>query len=243
MYKSDDDDGGDDDRNDDNISGLIDPKPEDDESDSEDEGVPDDMEDAIQKAHKHVRAAKVQRQEARKRMQEARDDLDAGKPVCKRRIVKIMDYSQNLYLPNFGAEQPGETYFYSPLNVYQFGIVDCSEKEDKLHAYVYREFEGKKGGNNVVSCLLENFKEWGFFANVQEGEITINADNCTGQNKNKTVIWFCNWLVETGIFPKVTLLFLVRGHTKNACDWLFNLLKGGYHKRLWPQHRFSSLSL
>lgn len=31
-------------------------------------------------------------------------------------------------------------------------------------------------------------------------------------------------------FPKVTLFFLVKGQTKNACDRLFNLVKLDYHK-------------
>ena len=38
---------------------------------------------------------------------------------------------------------------------------------------------------------------------------------------------FCVWLVEAGFVEKVTLLFLVKGHTKNDCDMKFNSLKGG----------------
>ena len=142
-----------------------------------------------------------------------------------------MDFSQNIYLPNFGGNQPGDTYYYSPLNIYQFGIVDCSDGSDTLYSYVYSEGDGKKGGNNVVSCLMKNFEEMGYFQAPNYGELTICADNCTGQNKNRMVIWFIIWLVETGHFNKVTLLFFVRGHTKNAADRLFNLLKHGYHNR------------
>ena len=46
-----------------------------------------------------------------------------------------------------GAEQVGETYYYCPLNINIFGICDCST--DHLHAYVYHEGAGKKGGDNV----------------------------------------------------------------------------------------------
>ena len=38
------------------------------------------------------------------------------------------------------------------------------------------------------------------------------------------------WLVEVGYFPRIRLIFLIKGHTKNACDCLFNLLKLTYHK-------------
>ena len=39
------------------------------------------------------------------------------------------------------------------------------------------------------------------------------------------------WMVETQIFPRITLFFLVKGHTKNACDCLFNLVKLQYHRK------------
>ena len=37
----------------------------------------------------------------------------------------------------------------------------------------------------------------------------------------------CCWLVEAGWVTKVTLLFLIKGHTKNDADHDFNLLKRG----------------
>ena len=36
------------------------------------------------------------------------------------------------------------------------------------------------------------------------------------------------WLVEAGIFPTVSVVFLVKGH--NACSQMFNLLKFDYRK-------------
>ena len=49
----------------------------------------------------------------------------------------------------------------------------------------------------------------------------------SGQNKNKGMLEFCCWLVEAGYVKKVTLLFLIKGHTKNDADRKFNLLKRG----------------
>ena len=40
-----------------------------------------------------------------------------------------------------------------------------------------------------------------------------------------SVVRFIMWLVEAKIFPKLNLLFLVKGHTKNSVDRIFNLLK------------------
>jgi hypothetical protein len=38
------------------------------------------------------------------------------------------------------------------------------------------------------------------------------------------------WLVENKISPVVQIFFLVKGHTKNSADRLFNLIKLRYHK-------------
>jgi len=59
----------------------------------------------------------------------------------------VADYSQNLGLPHFGEEQPGDTYYFSPLSVYIFGIVDVSCSPEVLHAFGYTEDQGNKGGN------------------------------------------------------------------------------------------------
>jgi hypothetical protein len=54
-------------------------------------------------------------------------------------------------LPHHGNEQPGETYYYSPLSIFVFGITNYAN--EMLNAYVYDEGEAKKGGNNVCSLL------------------------------------------------------------------------------------------
>ena len=53
----------------------------------------------------------------------------------------------------------------------------------------------------------------------------IIFDNCTGQNKNNTVLKLLVYLTEMGYYSKVTFVFLKVGHTKNPGDCLFNLFK------------------
>ena len=62
------------------------------------------------------------------------------------------------------------------------------------------------------------------------GKLTLFFDNCIGQNKNNTVLALSPYLVECGYFKEVQFVFLVVGHTKNACDRIFNNLKETYHK-------------
>jgi hypothetical protein len=89
-----------------------------------------------------------------------------------------------------GANQPGETYYYSPLIVPIFEIAEpnLSNENDHLHAYVYYEQEAKKGGNNDCSLIWLYLKSCGLLnANDPIGELKWTFDNCPGQNK-------CNYL-------------------------------------------------
>ena len=144
---------------------------------------------------------------------------------------------QNLCLPNFEAEQPGDTFYLSPLTVLLFGVVDnaylasAADRKDRMNAYIWREDEGDRGANNIASCLLMDLKRRGWFNSPNFSELTYIADNCGGQNKNKIVVRFLMWLVEIKLFPRIRLLFLVKGHTKNAADRMFNLLKLSYHNK------------
>ena len=54
--------------------------------------------------------------------------------------------------------------------------------------------------------------------------------NCTGQNKNGTIIKLAAYMCEMGWFKRVNLIFLIKGHTKNSCDRMFNLLKIRWHR-------------
>jgi hypothetical protein len=65
---------------------------------------------------------------------------------------------------------------------------------------------------------------------ITGGELTIFFDNCSGQNKNNYVLWLVPYLVEAGYFATVNFIFLVVGHTKNACDRRFNDVKRIYNK-------------
>jgi hypothetical protein len=61
----------------------------------------------------------------------------------------IANYSQNLDLPHFGGEHPGEKIYYTPLNIFQFGVVDPTDN-DKLHAFLYEGEMGRRGGTMLL---------------------------------------------------------------------------------------------
>ena len=64
--------------------------------------------------------------------------------------IFVVDYGQNMELPLYNSEQPGVSNYYSPLSIYNLGVVNHSHeythilKETKnfkahLHDHVYHE--------------------------------------------------------------------------------------------------------
>ena len=171
----------------------------------------------------------IQRKLANTTIQKAIDTHDL--PHSERHYCFIADFAQNMELPFFGASQPGDTYYFSPLKINVFGIVDCSIFGGKLSAHVYDEGIGKKGGNNVTSMLVNEFKRLNIMRENETGkELTVIMDNCAGQNKNRIVLRLATYLVEAEYFEKVSFVFYIVGHTKNACDRWFNMLKKTYRR-------------
>lgn len=81
----------------------------------------------------------------------------------------------------------------------------------------------RKGANSVISMVhhivVNQLKRR---SNVKH--LSAHADNCGGQNKNKTMTKFLAFLVETGLYESVELNFMVAGHTKFIVDQNFGLL-------------------
>lgn len=192
-------------------------------------------ESILVEASKHVSRARAQRSLVNRKIEEARQHQIDNKVHEERTHTLIADYAQNLMLPHFGSTQPGETYYYTPLTLYLFGVVDTSDN-DKCYTHIFREGDGRKGGNSVASLLLKTLKKLSIMKEDENGspitghELNVVFDNCPGQNKNNWVLWLVPYLVELKYFKRVNFIFLIVGHTKNACDRRFNNVKKQYHK-------------
>ena len=114
----------------------------------------------------HVKMARTQRilyqHFVAKAIKHAWEDV----PHSEQTYTFVVDYGQNMELPVYNKEQPGCTYCYSPLSIYNLEVVNHAyqygENDDKtikahMHAHVYHEGIAKKEGNNVVLLILKNF--------------------------------------------------------------------------------------
>ena len=186
----------------------------------------------------HIRMARAQRALYQALVETAVRDASENKDHCSRSYTFVVDYGQNMELPVYNEEQPGCTYYYSPLSIYNLGVVNHAhdygdgEIAAHMHCHVYHEGVAKKGANNVASLIVKTLRQLNLLRDNSMGkELNIIFDNCSGQNKNNTVLKLAAWIKQMGYFDAVNFVFLIVGHTKNAADHLFNSLKHKYRKQ------------
>ena len=95
---------------------IVDPDQGPDDDEEEDTADMDDMlhgERLVLAAARHVEMAQRQRLLYQAKKKEAMDTCLL--PPSERVLCFVADYAQNMCLPNFASEQPGATYYYSPL--------------------------------------------------------------------------------------------------------------------------------
>ena len=162
----------------------------------------------------HVKSARVQRLLYRLKVANAIESAKAQHPQSSRIYTLYVDYGQNMDLPHYAEEQSGCTYYYSPLGVYNLGIVDRAYDQNDglfdvhLHAHVYHEGTAKKGANNVASLVIQMMKEKNWLREDKtEGELNIIFNNCSGQNKNNTMLRLMVMLGELKFFKKINFYF------------------------------------
>ena len=184
-------------------------------------------EETIRECKKHFQMHVAQREEFNRLKEESKSDFLQQLPLHLRTMLLVIDMGQNAATPYLGGDQFGDFYYMTPLTHLIFGV--ACPAEEFMNTYIWEESVANRGADNIISCLYLDLICRGVIGNTGRPlkHLAVAADNCSGQNKNKAMLKFCTWLVEAGWVEKMTLLFLVKGHTKNDCDQNFNLLKQG----------------
>jgi hypothetical protein len=151
-------------------------------------------------ATEHVRKAQVMWASVNEKSRKTREDRQQSTEHADRTYTFVADYCQNMSLPHFGKEQPGDTYYYTPTNLYGFGVADVSFVDDDGNEadHLCKEGYGAIGRNNVASMLMKTLDRLGLLKEQAAKELNIVMDNCSGQNKNNHVRLLAPYLVESG---------------------------------------------
>lgn len=99
--------------------------------------------------------------------------------------------------------------------------------------YVWDETQGKRGANEICSCLYEYVSR---IVTTKPGSaIILYTENCGAQQKNQFLMALYIFMLQKLEVSSILHKFLVKGHTQNLCDNVHSvieqnvtrLLKGG----------------
>ena len=88
----------------------------------------------INKLRLHIEETQSLHQEARKAVAQAKENNQNKVLIEEMHIVAIVGFCQNVQLPSHKKDQPGDTNFFVPLNIYILGIVNCNNEKSHLHS-------------------------------------------------------------------------------------------------------------
>ena len=134
------------------------------------------------------------------------------------------DFAQQVHYPS-NPLQPGPIYFLTPRKAAIFGVC-CEAIPRQVNFVIDEASDTGKGANTVVSMLDFFFSHHG----LGEATASLHADNCSGQNKNNTMVQYLMWRVLTGLHQTIHLHFMITGHTKFSPDACFGLIKRKFRK-------------
>ena len=166
-------------------------------------------------------ACKLSEQNLQQLISAGNFSLFSRHPVCStpRFIHYSYDYAQQIHYPS-NPLQPGPIYFKTPRKCAVFGVC-CEAIPRQVNFLIDESVLAGKGANATISYVhffLENY-------GLGETDAGLNADNCTGQNKNNYFMWYYSWRTIHKLHLNLSNDFLEAGHTKFAPDWCFGLGK------------------
>lgn len=137
-------------------------------------------------------------------------------------MVVCMDLQQALPTPKVST---GIAFYLRKMWTYNFNVHDY--KTGKGHMFVWDEVTAKRGAVEICSCL-NKFVDT--FVPPEVTDLYIFSDNCSGQNKNLTLLLFYLTMIHSGRFKNIHHIYFRAGHTYMAADRDFALIEKNMRK-------------
>ena len=110
--------------------------------------------------------------------------------------------------------QPGPIYFLVQRHCGLFGV-HAEGMSTQVNQLIDEAASTGKGTNSVMSYLHHFLQYYG----IGEKEMHLHADNCAGENKNSSMMWYL------AVHTTVSMHFMLAGYTKFTSDWWFGLIE------------------
>lgn len=164
--------------------------------------------DAKIKKEVHIKKAEKAR--------EAKNEAKAAAAGSTHRVAICFDLQKTLPTPLLTNSK---VFYLRQLWTYNFGIHNLASGQAQM--FMWHEGEASRGAQEILSCLLK------FISALPPTVKHIDAfsDNAGGQNKNKHIIKFWNYIVLYTQIETVDHKFLVSGHSFMECDQDFGLIE------------------
>ena len=179
---------------------------------------------AVRALQAHLSVSQEERQYYRDLVDGATESLSMDDP--EEGIVHFtFDFAQQLELP-YHTRQVGPLYFKVRYRMQLFGIAEEARKQQFNFLFhegqsIAQDGKSAHGPNAVISMVDEFLTKYA----TQTRNVHFHADNCVGQNKNKSVLAYMAWRVICGLSQSIELSFMRVGHTRCAVDAYFGLIK------------------
>ena len=140
--------------------------------------------------------------------------------VSKNYVVAVYDLQAVLPCPRGDVSV---FYYKSKLNTFNFTITELTTKNTEC--YVWHEGEGKRGVEEIASCVLMFIEKT--VQNMPENfDLIFYSDNCSGQQKNKFMVAMYYYaIVKYPQIKSITHKFLITGHTQNEGDSVHSVIE------------------
>ena len=136
----------------------------------------------------------------------------------------LFDFAEQVHYTS-NPLQPGPIYFLTPRKAAIFGVC-CEAIPRQVNLVIDEASDTGKGANSFVSMLDFFFSHHA----LGESKTSLHADNCSGQNKNNTMVQYLMWRVLTGLHQSISLHFMIAGHNKFSPDACFGLIKRNFRR-------------
>ncbi|ESO85626.1 hypothetical protein LOTGIDRAFT_155116 [Lottia gigantea] len=136
-------------------------------------------------------------------------------------ITAVFDLQQVMVAPKLFV---GSGYYLRKLNVYNFTVLELQTLQG--FCYTWHECEGKRGTNEIASCLLKWLK-----AKDNEGyhSAILYSDSCGGQNRNRIMCSaILQFLSQAQNIEFVEQKYFESGHSQNECDSMHSCIEREY---------------
>lgn len=182
-----------------------------------------------------LEAARLQHHnDAEHARQQLRDAVELTK-VSENTLCITFDLQKVLPIPYLTTNV---AYYKRQLNFYNFGINDRETNKGYMHTWT--EVEGKRGSNEVLSCLF-NFLNNRDLSGIEH--VYSFSDNCGGQNRNKNIINFLSFICKKFKIKTWHHIYLESGHSYLPNDTDFGKIEKKKNQRsfIFSQDQWNEL--